>query len=124
MKIRSGLVLVGAAATLAACVSSGPQQRPIAVAPPATNSVEGEWTDANGLTSAFTNGQFVTRTSDGTNTQMASGTYTTTPDGIIQINLYSNVKRTTSLVNCALSGTSQLNCTTATNSQFTLTRRL
>ncbi|MVO97267.1 hypothetical protein ELI38_18820 [Rhizobium leguminosarum] len=123
MKIRTGLVLVGAAAALAACVSSEPRQRLAAVAPPVTNSVEGAWADANGLTSTFTSGQFVTRTNDGTNTQMASGTYTTTPDGIIQINLYSNIKRTNSLVNCALIGSTQLNCTTATGSQFTLSRR-
>ncbi|MBX4957832.1 hypothetical protein [Rhizobium lentis] len=122
MKIRTGLVLVSAAAALAACVSSEPRPMPIAAAP-VTNSVEGEWTDANGLTSTFTGGQFVTRTSDGTNTQMASGTYTVGPDKIIQINLYSNVKKTSSLVNCALIGPSQLNCTTATGSQFTLSRR-
>ncbi|UVD56085.1 hypothetical protein NE852_18675 [Rhizobium sp. Pop5] len=122
MKIKTGLVLVGATAALAACVSSGPRPLPVATAP-APTGVEGAWTDANGLTSTFTSGQFVTRTSDGTNTQMASGTYTTSPDGIIQINLYSNVKRTTSLVNCALIGPSQLNCTTATGSQFTLSRR-
>ena len=123
MKIRTGLVLVGAAVALAACVSPEPRQRAIAIAPPVTNSVEGEWTDANGLTSTFTGGQFVTRTSDGTNTQMASGTYTVGADQIIQINLYSNVKKTSSLVNCALIGPSQLNCTTATGSQFTLSRR-
>jgi len=123
MKIRTGLVLVGAAAALAACVSSEPRRLPVAVAPPVANSVEGAWADANGLTSTFTGGQFVTRTNDGTNTQMASGTYTTTPDGIIQINLYSNIKRTSSLVNCALIGSTQLNCTTATGSQFTLSRR-
>ncbi|WP_085738343.1 hypothetical protein [Rhizobium sp. CIAT894] len=123
MKIRTGLVLVGAAAALAACVGSGPRPLPVATAPVATNSVEGAWSDANGLTSTFTSGQFVTRTNDGTNTQMASGTYTTGPDGIIQINLYSNIKRTSSLVNCALIGSNQLNCTTATGSQFTLSRR-
>ncbi|MBP2443763.1 hypothetical protein [Rhizobium leguminosarum] len=122
MKIRTGLVLVGAAAALAACVSSEPRRLPVATAPVA-NSVEGSWADANGLMSTFTSGQFVTRTNDGTNTQMASGTYTSTPDGIIQINLYSNIKRTSSLVNCALIGSSQLNCTTATGSQFTLSRR-
>jgi hypothetical protein len=39
--------------------------------------VEGAWVDPNGIVSTFSSGQFQTRTSDGTNTQMASGTYNT-----------------------------------------------
>ncbi|RDJ08885.1 hypothetical protein [Rhizobium grahamii] len=123
MKFRTLLVLLGASAGLAACNTSSPRPVPVA-ANPAPSGVEGTWTDPNGLNSTFSAGQFVTRTTDGTNTQMASGTYTTGPNGVIQINLYSNVKRTSSLVNCALVAQSQLNCTSDAGSQFTLTRRM
>ncbi|NLS05486.1 hypothetical protein HGP14_19245 [Rhizobium sp. P32RR-XVIII] len=122
MTVRNILVLAGAAAALAACVSN-PRPMPVATRA-APTGVEGSWTDPNGLNSTFTNGQFVTRTTDGTNTQMASGTYTTDPNGIVQINLFSNIKRTTSKVNCALVSQSQLNCTSDAGSQFTLTRQM
>lgn len=121
MKIKTSLALIAAAASLAACIDGGPRPMP-ASSQPAARTVEGNWADPNGLVSTFSGGQFQTRTTDGTNTQMASGTYTTTPEGVVQINLYSNVKRTTSLVNCALVNPSQLNCTSDSGSQFSLRR--
>lgn len=121
MKLKTSLALFAAAASLSACIDGS--QRPLPVSSqPAPTTVEGNWADPNGLLSTFSGGQFQTRTTDGTNTQMASGTYTTTPEGVIQINLYSNVKRTSSLVNCALVNTSQLNCTSDSGSQFSLRR--
>ncbi|MBB5535350.1 hypothetical protein [Rhizobium giardinii] len=120
MKPITILTLLSAAAALASCM--GPrevrQQPPAQMAPA---GVEGAWTDPNGLVSTFAGGQFQTRTSD-TNTQMASGTYTTTGN-VTQINLYSNLKQTTSLVNCALVTPNQLNCTSESGAQFSLVRK-
>jgi hypothetical protein len=123
MKIKTSLALVATAAVLAGCMDSGPRQTSVSMQS-APTTVEGSWTDPNGLVSTFSGGQFQTRTTDGTDTQMASGTYTTAAGGVIQISLYSNVKRTNSLVNCMLASSNQLNCTSDSGSQFSLTRRI
>ncbi|AYG67286.1 MULTISPECIES: hypothetical protein [unclassified Rhizobium] len=127
MKIRTLLALVAAASALSACVDFGGSRPPPmgmnTGAQPRTNSVEGSWADTNGLNSTFNAGRFETHTTDGTNQQMASGTYTTDPSGTIQINLYSNIKRTSSKVNCFLANPSQLNCTSETGGHFSLNRQ-
>jgi len=127
MKIRTTLALLAAAAALSACVDFGGSRPPPMTmntgAQPRMNSVEGSWADSNGLNSTFTAGRFETHTTDGTNQQMASGTYTTDPSGMIQINLYSNIKRTSSKVNCFLANPSQLNCTSETGGHFSLNRQ-
>ncbi|HEY0123394.1 MAG TPA: hypothetical protein VGC14_16855 [Rhizobium sp.] len=127
MKIKTSLALLAAAATLSACVDFGGSRPPPAVmggnTQPRAMTVEGNWSDANGLNSSFSGGRFETHTTDGTNTQMASGTYSTDPSGMIQINLYSNVKRTSSKVNCFLANPSQLNCTSETGGHFSLNRQ-
>ncbi len=127
MKMRTTLALIAAAAALSACVDFGGSRPPPmgmnTGAAPRANSVEGSWADSNGLNSTFTGGRFETHTTDGTNQQMASGTYTTDPSGMIQINLYSNVKRTSSKVNCFLANPSQLNCTSETGGHFSLNRQ-
>jgi hypothetical protein len=117
------ILTVLSAAALASCQGGGqvrelPQNRQMAPV-----GVEGAWVDPNGLVSTFSSGQFQTRTSDGTNTQMASGTYNTTGK-VTEINLYSNVKKTSSLVNCALVVPNQLNCTTESGAQFSLVRKV
>ncbi len=123
MKIKASLALLVSALSLASCMDQGPRQMPIAVRQaPAQLGVEGVWRDDNGLSSTFTGGQFETRTTDGTNTQMASGTYSMQPNGVVQINLYSNVKRQNSLVNCQQLVPGRLNCTTENNTQFSLHR--
>ncbi|PDT39107.1 hypothetical protein CO671_00965 [Rhizobium sp. M10] len=121
MKIRTGLVLVGAAAALAACVSSEPRPMPIAATPPATG-VEGNWSDPNGIVSTFQGGTFTTRTTD-SNQLLASGTYINTSPTLVEINMTSLVRKTQSKVNCALVNPSQLNCTSDSGAQFTLSRR-
>ncbi|AGB72390.1 MULTISPECIES: hypothetical protein [Rhizobium] len=128
MKMRTVLALVAAAAALSACVDfGGSRPPPMGMNPggsqPRMNSVEGSWADSNGLNSTFNGGRFETHTTDGTNQQMASGTYTTDPSGVIQINLYSNIKRTSSKVNCFLANPSQLNCTSETGGHFSLNRQ-
>ncbi|WP_411196966.1 outer membrane lipoprotein Omp10 [Rhizobium sp.] len=121
MKIRTGLVLVGAAAALAACVSSEPRRLPVASAPVATG-VEGNWSDPNGIVSTFQGGTFTTRTTD-SNQLLASGTYINTSPTLVEINMTSLVRKTQSKVNCALVNPSQLNCTSDSGAQFTLSRR-
>lgn len=127
MKMKTCLALVTAAAALSACVDFGGSRPPPGSisggVPPRAQTVEGSWADSNGLNSTFSGGRFETHTTDGTNTQMASGTYTTDPSGMIQINLYSNVKRTSSKVNCFMANPSQLNCTSETGGHFSLNRQ-
>ncbi|MGV1789779.1 hypothetical protein GR212_11750 [Rhizobium lusitanum] len=127
MKIRNALALLAAAAALSACVDFGGSRPPPMATntgvQPRMNSVEGSWADSNGLNSTFTAGRFETHTTDGTNQQMASGTYTTDASGVIQIDLYSNIKRTSSKVNCFLANPSQLNCTSETGGHFSLNRQ-
>lgn len=121
MKIKTGLVLVGAAAVLAACVSSGPRPLPVANTP-APTGVEGSWSDPNGIVSTFQSGTFTTRTTD-SNQLLASGTYINTSPTLVEINMTSLVRKTQSKVNCALVNPSQLNCTSDSGAQFTLSRR-
>jgi hypothetical protein len=120
MKPITALGLLAAAVALASCQSDrAPRELPPIRQQP--TGVEGAWVDANGLVSTFAAGQFETRTTD-TQVKMATGTYLTQPSGLVEINLYSNISKTTSKVNCAMIGSTQLNCTSATGTQFSLTR--
>ncbi len=119
MKLKASLVLI-AAASLTACVSSPPPDR----LPPPTQpqGVEGNWVDPNGIVSQFQGGQFTTRSSD-SNTLLASGTYVSLSPTLVEINMTSLVRKTQSRVNCALVSRSQLNCTQDSGAQFSLARR-
>ncbi len=86
------------------------------------DQIEGNWVDPNGIVSSFQAGRFETRTSD-TNSLLADGNYTYVNDRLVQIQLRSQLRQTTSTVNCALVTPSQLNCTSSDQSQFSLTRR-
>ncbi|MCA0255275.1 MAG: hypothetical protein LCH47_01570 [Proteobacteria bacterium] len=125
MNFKTGVTFILAAAGLSACVSSPPQySRPMAPPPQANLSpVDGNWADANGLVSTFQTGGFTTRTTDGTNTLLASGNYIQKSDRLFEINMTSHVRNTQSRVNCALVTPTQLNCTSEAGGQFTLTRR-
>lgn len=115
------LVLLAATSLLAACQTAQPVRE--LPAPHRAPTVEGAWSDPHGLISTFSAGSFNTRTSDGTNQVMASGTYTADPSGIIQISFYSTIKKTTSRANCQLATANQLNCTSESGAQFSLQRR-
>lgn len=127
MKIRTSLTLMLAAAGLSACVSGPPPSQYSRPTPqpqrPALSPVDGQWADANGIVSTFQNGTFTTRTTDGTNTLLASGNYVQRSERLFEISLTSLVRNTQSQVNCALVTPSQLNCTSSSSGQFTLTRR-
>ncbi|MCA1406031.1 hypothetical protein I6F26_20510 [Ensifer sp. IC3342] len=112
--------LLAAAAALASCQSSpremgGPPQRQAA-------GVEGAWVDPNGIVSTFAGGTFSTRTTD-TNQLLASGNYVNVSPTLVEISMTSLVRNTQSKVNCALVTPTQLNCTTDSGAQFSLTRR-
>lgn len=107
-------------AALASC-SSTERTRPLPVAP-APVTIEGTWTDPNGLISTFQTGSFSTRTTD-TNQMLATGSYLNTSGNLYEISLTSLVQNKQSKVNCALVNPNQLNCTADSGAQFTLARR-
>lgn len=122
MKIRASLVLI-AAATLSACVSSPPPGRlPPPSGTPQARGVEGSWADPNGIVSTFQAGTFSTRSTD-SNALLASGNYRNISPTLVEINMTSLVRNTTSRVNCALVSPNQLNCTQDSGAQFSLARR-
>ncbi|WP_115669721.1 hypothetical protein [Ciceribacter selenitireducens] len=121
MKIRSIVILLACTATLAACSSTGPRQPlpPVRQAP----TVDGAWVDTNGFVSTFAGGRLETRTTDGSDKVMATGSYTMQSSSVVDITLYSNIKQTTTRATCAMVTPSQLNCTSESGSQFSLARR-
>ena len=122
MRTLTRLAQLGlAAALLSACQTQAPRRSslpPVSQAP----TVEGNWADPNGLVSTFSAGTFTTRTTDGSNALMASGSSSVAPDVVIQIAFFSTLKKTNSRANCVLSGPNQLNCTSGTGAQFSLAR--
>jgi hypothetical protein len=119
MKYHAILALAATAA-LSSCQSDS-TSRPAPAAPTPT-SIEGTWTDPNGLISTFSAGAFNTRTTD-TNQLLASGTYVNVSGNLYEISLVSHVQNKQSKVNCALVSPSQLNCTADSSAQFVLTRK-
>ncbi|MBC7281511.1 outer membrane lipoprotein Omp10 [Hoeflea sp.] len=116
------LIATGAlAGLLAACQSASYSPRPLP--PQQPQGIEGQWTDPNGIISSFSAGRFETRTTD-TNSLLAEGSYRHVSPQVVEIELTSLLRQTTSRVNCALATPSQLNCTSSTGAQFTLVRRI
>ncbi|KQY34032.1 MULTISPECIES: outer membrane lipoprotein Omp10 [Rhizobium/Agrobacterium group] len=116
------ILTVLSAVALASCqgtreVRELPQSRQMAPV-----GVQGAWVDPNGVVSTFAGGTFSTRTTD-TNQEIASGTYTNLSPQLVEINMYSVLRKTQSKVNCAMVTTSQLNCTTDSGAQFSLSRK-
>lgn len=112
------------AATLAACTTYGPVNNGGGNVPVRQQNagIDGNWVDANGITSTFNGGIFETRTTD-TNEKLAEGNYRYMSPRLVEIDMRSIVRGTVSKVNCAQVTPSQLNCTTSTGAQFSLTRR-
>lgn len=122
MNPGKGIVFALSAFALTACVSADPPPMRSMPQQPRGAMVDGNWVDTNGIVSTFQGGTFSTRSTD-SNTLLASGTYTSASPSLIEIDMTSLVRNTRSRVNCALIGTSQLNCTTDANVQFSLTRQ-
>lgn len=110
-----------AAVSLASCTTGSDRQ--LADAPAAPVSIEGTWTDPNGLLSTFQAGNFNTRTTD-TNQLLASGTYIKAAgNNLYEISMVSHVQNKQSKVNCAMISPQQLNCTADSGAQFSLARK-
>jgi hypothetical protein len=110
-----------AAAALASCTTG--RDRPLPEAPATPVSIDGTWSDPNGLVSTFQAGSFNTRTTD-TNQLLASGTYVKLPgNNLYEISMVSHVQNKQSKVNCAMISPAQLNCTADSGAQFSLARK-
>lgn len=110
-----------AVASLASCTTE--KERPLPEVAPTPATIEGTWTDPNGLLSTFQAGNFNTRTTD-TNQLLASGTYVKgVGANIYEISMVSHVQNKQSKVNCAMVNPQQLNCTADSGAQFSLTRK-
>ena len=120
MKNGNTTALIAVSLFLAGCQSVS-YDRPTYVQP-RPQGIEGQWVDTNGIISSFYNGRFETRTTD-TNSLLAQGAYIQINQSLVEIDLTSLVRKTTSRVNCALASANQLNCTTSTGAQFTLARK-
>ncbi|MFP5077202.1 outer membrane lipoprotein Omp10 [Rhizobium sp. YIM 134829] len=123
MKPITTLTVLALAAALAACQSAPREVAMVQPSPVAPAGVDGSWVDPNGIVSTFAGGSFSTRTTD-TNQLLASGTYVSVTPRLVEINMTSMVRKTQQKVNCAVASPSQLNCTTDTGAQFSLTRRI
>ena len=118
---RFAIPAIVATAVLAGC-SSTERERPLPVEP-APVTIDGTWTDPNGLISTFQAGSFNTRTTD-TNQLLASGTYIKLAgNNLYEISMVSHVQNKQSKVNCAMISPGQLNCTADSGAQFTLARK-
>lgn len=122
---RLSLGLGSAALTLvlAGCMS-GPQSDggPVQTVRP-TDAVQGQWFDTSGVAfSNFNGGVFETRAND-TKEKLAEGNYRFVGANLVEIDLRSLARGTQSKVNCALVSGGQLNCTSSSGQQFSLTRR-
>jgi len=74
------------------------------------------------LASKAAGGIFETRATD-TNEKLAEGNYRYQSPQLVEIDMRSIVRGTSSKVNCALVSPTQLNCTSSSGSRFSLTRR-
>lgn len=121
-KIASAGAIALLAAALAGCSTSGGGSSG-GGARPAPSGVEGAWLDAKGTgLSTFTAGAFQTVATD-TGQKLSDGTYIMTGANSVQINGTSLIRQSPISFNCLLISANQLNCTSSTNQQFTLTRR-
>lgn len=122
---RFSLSLGSAALTLAlaGCLSGQGQGGGSVQASRPSDAVQGQWFDTSGVAfSNFNGGIFETRAND-TKEKVAEGNYRFVSANLVEIDLRSLARGTQSKVNCALVSGGQLNCTSSSGQQFSLTRR-
>ncbi|MBB4095165.1 hypothetical protein HGG72_17410 [Ochrobactrum pecoris] len=107
---------------LAACETTGPVGGNTPTVSRGPAGIEGSWVDPNGIVSSFNGGIFETRATD-TNEKLAEGNYRYQSPQLVEIDMRSIVRGTSSKVNCALVSPAQLNCTSSSGSRFSLTRK-
>jgi hypothetical protein len=109
--------------TLAGCMSGPPSGGGPLQPQRRADAVQGQWFDTSGVAfSNFNGGSFETRAND-TKEKLAEGNYRFVSANLVEIDLRSLARGTQSKVNCALVSNGQLNCTSSTGQQFSLTRR-
>ncbi len=114
------------AALLAGCVAVGPA--PVRTSAPITpqpmqQGIEGEWAGSDGVTtSRFFGGRFETVAND-TGNRLSDGTYVSRGGNMYQMTGTSLIRGSAISFNCLLVSSSQLNCTAAAGTQFSLMRR-
>jgi hypothetical protein len=122
MTIARKLVFASVAVSLgllSACETSGPGGPG---GPGKAPSVEeGTWTDGVAV-STLTAGQFSSRVI-ATNEVVTTGTYTMRDQRTIDLNFFSVKSQQNTQATCLLISSSQMNCTLASGTQFSLTRR-
>jgi len=118
---KAAILAVAGLSLLASCQSERPSSQLPRIQQPVT--VDGDWIDPSGIVSTFRAGTFNTRTTD-TNQLLASGSYVSVSDKMVQINMTSLVRNSQSKVNCAMVTPNQLNCTSDSGAQFSLARKL
>ena len=111
-----------AALTLAGCEISGPVSTLPTPIKPQQFGPQGNWIGTDGVAiSTFGNGLFTSYAAD-TGARLAEGNYSVANGNLVQLTLRSLVSGTTSQVNCLQVQQQQLNCTTASQKQFSLVR--
>ena len=120
--LRSSITVALCAASLAACMSSGPTDRPPTGA--ARSGVDGEWVGTDGVAvSSLNNGAFASRSAK-TGETLTNGTYTFRDAKTIDLNFFSVKSQQSTQATCLLVDQNQMNCTLASGTQFVLTRKL
>ncbi|MBB6261512.1 hypothetical protein FHS77_002068 [Paenochrobactrum gallinarii] len=121
-RFRTMATLAALGFAVAACQTQAPIYDGGRIAPQVNAAgIDGNWVDANGITSSFNGGVFITRTTD-TNEKLAEGSYRYQSPRLVEIEMRSLVRGTVSKVNCALVSQGQLNCTSSAGAQFSLQR--
>lgn len=121
-RFRTFATLAALSFSVAACQTQAPIYDGGGIAPQANAAgIDGNWVDANGITSSFNGGVFITRATD-TNEKLAEGSYRYQSPRLVEIEMRSLVRGTVSKVNCAMVSQSQLNCTSSAGAQFSLQR--
>ena len=113
-----------AGAVLAGCQMGGGTQRTFVDTPaPVQNGVEGAWVDQAGTgVTNFNAGRFETFATD-SGQKLSEGGYVMRSPQLIEISGTSIIRQSPIAFNCAVAGTTQLNCTSSSGQQFILTRR-
>lgn len=106
---------------LAGCMSGGPRE----VAPPVerVSGFEGEWVGADGVAQSTLRGGKFTSTSLKTGETLTTGTYAMRTADTIDLDFFSQKTGANTKATCLLVGPSQMNCTLASGTQFSLTKK-
>ncbi len=106
---------------LAGCQAFG-GGTPIAAAPP-PDPISGQWVDSSGVGTATLQAGRFTNVANDTGNKLAEGNYVLRSPTTVDLNFRSLVRNTDVAATCLIVDQNQMNCTSSTGSQFSLTRR-